>query len=335
MTAKTAGAAPRKRTRRSGVATLTVERPRVLDDIAEQAAVLAGFAEANANELIAARQLIRGRRAVRIAGIGSSRHAAGIGALALETEAGIITTVLDAPGAGVDRPHLRCDDVLIVVSQSGETDALVALAEVAQRDRVPVIAVLNSTASRLALLADVVLDCGAGAERVVAATKSFSAQVLALRLIAGPVAPQSLRWLVDRVDTISASPMDGLLPVNEPRVIVSGGFAAQWVADEIALKFAEIAGISCAAESIVDYLHGPVATGDPAIAFIRAEANAAALRTHEHVHVVDADWSGTEDRCLDTLATVILGQRLAVDWASRHGADPDAARGLSKVTRTR
>ena len=324
------------RTRRTGTATISVERPRVLDDIAEQAAVLAGFADANSAELLVARRLLAGRRALRIAGIGSSRHAAGIGALALETEAGMITTVLDAPGLAVDRPHLRCDDALIVVSQSGETDALVDLAEVARRDRVPVVAIVNSTASRLALLGDVVLDCGAGSERVVAATKSFTAQVMALRLIAGAVAPQSLKWLLERIDTIAGRRLDGLLPVNEPRMIVSGGFAGHWVADEIALKFAEVAGLTCAADSIVDYLHGPVATGDPAVAFTTGDANAAALRQRDHVHVVDVTpWHGTEDRCLDAIATVVLGQRLAVDWASSHGTDPDASRGLEKVTRTR
>jgi glucosamine--fructose-6-phosphate aminotransferase (isomerizing) len=66
-------------------------------------------------------------------------------------------------------------DLMIAISQSGETaDVLRAV----DGNRSPLVAITNSTWSSLAQRADAVLDCAAGVERGVAATKSFTAQVI-------------------------------------------------------------------------------------------------------------------------------------------------------------
>ncbi len=315
--------------------------PRILEDISEQPEVLRRLGTVNASALSQARQVLAGCRVVRLAGIGSSRHAAGIGAAALEVVAHLPATVLAAPGAGVPLPLLDSRDVLVVVSQSGETHALLAVVKAARSQRVTTIAVVNSVASTLGAAADMVIACTAGDERVVAATKTVTAQALAIRLLAGDVSGKQLDAFVAAVATVvdmNDLDIEALLPRESPRTIVCSSLAAQWEADEIALKFAEIAGWTVAAESIVDYLHGPVATGEVTLALLRGDdVNAPALSRCEHVHMIDLDHvvPSCGDACLDAIAGVVLGQRLAVAWARRQGEDPDASRGLSKVTRTR
>ncbi len=311
----------------------------VLEDMNEQPATLKSLvSRAQAGEFTAARNIVLPARIRRVAGIGSSRHAAGLGAAAFEICAGVPSTVLAAAGAGVPLPYLDPRDVVITVSQSGETDALLSTARRARDAAVPVVAVVNAATSALGDIATVAIDCAAGPERVVAATKSVTAQALTLRLLARDIDTAITDAFLAAISSVLADgAVEALLPRTEPATIVSSGFGAQWIADEVALKFAEVAGRTLAAESLVDYLHGPVATGTAALALLRHDANAAAVEGLGHVHVVDLDALAAPcgDPCLDAIVAVVAGQRLAVAWAQANGEDPDAPRGLSKVTRTR
>ena len=125
-------------------------------DLADQPAALARVLDVNALALDDARGLVRSARSVRLLAIGSSRHAAGVGAAALE-DAGVRADVPPAPGAAVPAPVLRADDVVVVVSQSGETPALVTAARRARSLGCRVVTVTNAGGT-LARLADVALD---------------------------------------------------------------------------------------------------------------------------------------------------------------------------------
>jgi glucosamine--fructose-6-phosphate aminotransferase (isomerizing) len=256
---------------------------------------------------------------VRLAGIGSSRHAAGYGAEVLD-HLGIAATVLPAPGRAVPLPRLHRDDVLVLVSQSGRTSALVELAETAP---CPVVAVVNEPHSPLGRLATTELLCHAGAEQVVAATASVTAQMLLLRLLAGPADVAALAAAVGRV--LTSVPDLGAQP---PEHIVAGGLAAQWVADEIALKLAEMAALSVTADSVVDHLHGPVALSVPTASFV--DPDDPNLPRGAEVTAVRVPLTG--DLTLDPIVRVVAGQVLALHWAQRLGIDVDDPRGLSKVT---
>src|SRR5205807_765077 len=113
--------------------------PESAADIAEQPDVLAGVIDRNRPAIENAAELIAGRALVRLAGIGSSRHAAGYGSIALELLADIPATVLPAPGAAIAQPRLRSDHPLILLSQSGATPALLDLARDAASARVPTV----------------------------------------------------------------------------------------------------------------------------------------------------------------------------------------------------
>jgi glucosamine--fructose-6-phosphate aminotransferase (isomerizing) len=310
----------------------------VAADIAEQADLLADLLTTQSAPLSLAAELLATHRTVRLAGIGSSRHVAAYGAACLEVYAGVPASLLASPGQGVPQPRLGPDDLLLVVSQSGQTPALLQLAAAARSSGTTVVSLTNTPGSPLEGLADVALPASAGPEHVVPATKSVTTSMLLLRALAGPVDPDALAQLAVALRSLS----DTSLPVlfrPLPSVVVGGGFAGQAVADEVALKLAEMVAHVAAAESVVDFLHGPAAVPGPALAFLdAADPNAEAVASRPGVLTVgpgrDVPVDSCGDASLDAIARVVAGQHLALQWALTLGIDPDDARGLQKVTLT-
>lgn len=303
-------------------------------DLADQPAALSRVLDVNAVALDDARALLSGARSVRLLGTGSSRHAAGVGAAALEL-AGVHADVPPAPGAAVPPLVLGPDDVLVAVSQSGETPALVTAAARARALGCRVVAVTNAGGT-LARSADVALDCAAGPERVVAATKSVTTSVLLLRALAGDVdtAP-----LVAAVRELLFADTGALVAGAHPTHVVAGGLGAEWVAAEVALKLAETGGRLLTSEPLVEHLHGPVAVPATVLALVEpADPNIAAL-VGDVVRVGPDPSYALPTRPLDDPAcaavlALVAGQVAALAWGRRTGVDADAPRGLSKVTRT-
>ena len=303
-------------------------------DLAETPAALGRVLDVNALALDDARLLLSGAASVRVLAIGSSRHAAGVGAAALEL-AGLRADVPPAPGAAVPPVVLGPDDLLVAVSQSGETPALVTAVRRAKDLGCRVISVTNAGGT-LARIADVRLDCAAGPERVVAASKSVTTSALLLRALAGDV---DVDPLVAAVERLLAADTTRLVAGAHPGHVVAGGLGAEWVAAEIALKLAETGGRLVTSEPLVEHLHGPVAVPVTTLALVEPDdPNAAGLSGD--VARIGSDPSYelvlarlTDPACAAVLA-LVAGQVAALAWARRGGVDADAARGLSKVTRT-
>ncbi len=302
--------------------------PRTTADIAEQPDVLARALDTNASEVARARSILDAKRVVRLIGIGSSNHAAGYGARAIELVGGTPASVLPAPGIAVPLPRLEPSQPFVVLSQSGRTPAILDAVKHIRNAHVDVIAVTNEPDSPLEELATVTLRCEAGIERVVAATKSVTAQMLLLRALAGDV---DVAAVVSSVRRAIATDITPYVSGDAPSAVVCGGFAANWIADEIALKFTEMAGVLVTSEDVVEHFHGPHAARANTLAFLDpSDPNASELARSNNVRTVRTGSSAE-----DAIATVILGQRIAHAWAVALGEDPDADRGLQKVTRTR
>jgi glucosamine--fructose-6-phosphate aminotransferase (isomerizing) len=303
----------------------------VEQDMAEQPDVIVRALERNADALERARARIAEAAFVRLVGIGSSRHAAGYGATALENLRGVPASVAAAPGEAVGMGALVPGHVAIVVSQSGRTPALVRAAHTLKDAGATIVSVTNDPSSELDELADVPLRCDAGAERVVAATKSVVAQCVLLRALAAPFDPSALGAAT--AATLEDGDLAARATGDAPDTVVASGFAAEWVSAEIALKFAEMAGRPAAGESLVEFLHGPVAAARRVVAFVRPDdPNAQALPAA--VRIVPPLPSPGDDT-LDAIVTLVAGQVIAHAWSLALGEDPDAPRGLSKVTPTR
>jgi glutamine---fructose-6-phosphate transaminase (isomerizing) len=302
-------------------------------EIGEQAGALARVIAANSAALEKARSLLQAHALVRLLAIGSSRHAAAYGAEAFEGLAATPATLLPAPGAGVALPGWTPQDLVIVVSQSGETPALLDAAKSARDAGADVIAVINQTGSEIEALATVTLHCQAGEERVVAATKSVTTQALLLRELAQPIIESQLAKFIAAVEEALVVDLTAVNRGPAPAAIVCGGFGAQAIADEIALKFAEVCEANVAAEPLVEYLHGPIAARGLVLAFVDpADPNAPALSANPGVLTLATPVCG--DESLDALVRLVVGQRAAVACAKALDRDPDGSHGLSKVTRT-
>jgi glucosamine--fructose-6-phosphate aminotransferase (isomerizing) len=129
-------------------------------------------------------QWFRDHHQVVFSASGSSRHASLAGEIMLEDVSGMPVDVEYASEYIYREVNTLTDPGIIVVSQSGETaDTLAALRE-AKRRRHGTIAVTNVESSTMAREAEISLPTLAGRELAVPATKSFTAQLLVLNLIA-------------------------------------------------------------------------------------------------------------------------------------------------------
>jgi glucosamine--fructose-6-phosphate aminotransferase (isomerizing) len=125
----------------------------------------------------------RAHKDLIIAASGSSRHAGLAAEIMLEDTAGLAVDVEYASEYITRSTNTKRDPAVLVISQSGETaDTLAALREAKRRGH-PTLAVTNVATSTMMREASVALPTEAGVERAIPATKSFTAQLVVLRLL--------------------------------------------------------------------------------------------------------------------------------------------------------
>jgi glucosamine--fructose-6-phosphate aminotransferase (isomerizing) len=215
---------------------------------------------------------------VFLAACGTSYHAALVGEYLLNTLCGLSATAFVASEYLRYRKVFREGDVLIAISQSGETiDTLMAVRE-ARRRGARVIAVANVLYSAIPRESDAAIYTRAGPEIAVAATKTFTAQLVALLYLATEVArvlgsedPGYLDLL--RREMTSLPELAGeVIHVHEARIRrlaerMRGKVSAYYlgrgigvpVSMEGALKLKEVAYIHAEAYPAGESKHGPIA----------------------------------------------------------------------------
>jgi len=307
---------------------------------------------------------------VRMVGHGSSDNAASYGVYAF----GLLphwTALRDSISLtvyyGAELDMSGC--TALALSQSGRTPDVVQYLQHARRRGAFTVALTNDSESELAAVADAVLPLGAGPERAVAATKTYSNQVAALGLLAAHTAGVGSRF-ADELRTV-AKQMAVLTPAIESqitavavpfayagRMFVVGRGAEFATAREIALKLLETCRVLAEPLTATDLAHGPVAALDslfpvwaiasddetlPAVleAVTRArEAGATVVASGSAAEVIPgADYvlpvPKPPSPLLSPLLSVLPGQLFAWALARAKGLDPDQPRGLSKVTLAR
>ncbi|UOY02856.1 SIS domain-containing protein [Blastococcus sp. PRF04-17] len=255
---------------------------------------------------------------------------------------------------------------LVAVSQSGASPDLIATLESARARGGPTIAFTNDPGSPLALAADVHVPLLAGPERSVAATKSYTAELIALhmwlRAVAGDPAGRvdaDIRALAEHGRTVIRRSA-GLAPdlaerlADADRALLIGRAFGAATAREGALKLMETSSIAASGWSAADAKHGPLAavtTGTPVFCFVGERTGRASVEAllpdlygrGADVHLIGNDPEGSglagilppdvADELLPVLSIVPV-QSLALELALRKGLDPDRPLGLTKVTRT-
>jgi glucosamine--fructose-6-phosphate aminotransferase (isomerizing) len=341
-------------------------------DIAEQPDVYARLlAPDNAAAIadVAARIAADRPRHVVFTARGTSDHAALYGAYLTEIRLGIPAGLASPSAVTVYGARPDLSGALVVgVSQSGGSTDLIEVIQAARATGAATLAVTNQPDSPLARAAQWHIDIAAGHERAVAATKTYTAELLALLMLiegirtgAGAL-PTDERAHLDALPTLAA----GLLADDAPaeiarryrfaaRVVVTGRGYAYPTAREAALKLMETSYVPALAFSGADLLHGPLAMAAPDVPVLAVVGGGPAGATMREVvarlgerraDVVTigpprADDAGPHlatpavDERYAPLLDILPLQRLALELAIGRGEDPDRPRGLSKVTVTR
>lgn len=201
---------------------------------------------------------------------GSSDSAATFAKYLLELHLGTVVASVGPSITSVYGKRPRMGEALfIAISQSGKSPDLLTLAEAARHDGALTVALVNDTDSPLADLCEIVLPLHAGAEKSVAATKSYIASLAGILQLAAAwsgdaMLETAVRRLPDDLNDALGRDWRGALPVlAETRslyVIGRGpGFAA---AQEAALKLKETCGLHAEALSSAELKHGPLALAD-------------------------------------------------------------------------
>ncbi|TDD03974.1 SIS domain-containing protein [Saccharopolyspora terrae] len=260
------------------------------------------------------------------------------------------------------RPDLT-DVLLLTVSQSGGSPDLVAVTESGRASGALTVAVTNTTDSPLASAAELSLNIRAGAEQAVAATKTYSATLLALYLLIDAIRGGGAALARTLPDLAATTLADAADPVEEAvqryrfagRMVTTGRGYSLATAHETALKLAETSYLSARSYSGADLLHGPVAAIDAETAVLAlCSAGLGGESTREVVEAVHqrgADICAIGSAASKTPAAhripvpesaeeiapileILPAQQLALGLALARGIDPDNPRGLQKVTKT-
>jgi glucosamine--fructose-6-phosphate aminotransferase (isomerizing) len=338
-------------------------------EIHEQPDVLARLVErelANAQALAAAARQ-REAQFVVIAARGTSDNAARYAQYLLGAMNGLVVALATPSLFTIYQKPPRLERALVLgISQSGKSPDIVGVLAEARRQGALTAAITNETDSDLAREADHVIDLGAGVERSVAATKTYTSALAAIALLSACLAedPAMLNAL-PQVPGIAAKTLSLHEKVGEivPRyrymrdcVVIGRGYNYA-TAYETALKLKELTYTMVEPYSSADFLHGPLAViehGFPAIVIAPSGAMLPELKEfmgtlrqrQAELLVISDDDAALEmahvplplpaalAEWLSPLTAIIPGQLLAMHLAHIRQYDPDHPRAIRKVTET-
>jgi glucosamine--fructose-6-phosphate aminotransferase (isomerizing) len=337
-------------------------------EIAEQPSVLRRLLQAERTEIASVSAVISQRRPrfVLLAARGTSDHAALYAKYLIEVRLGLPAGLVSPSSMTIyqARPDLR-DVLFLAISQSGGSPDLIDSLSAARSFGAMTVAITNNPASALAHAAHFAVHVRAGAERAVAATKTYTAELLALYLLLAPLedggAFELAAPLADAAEaTLGSGPTVAEAATRyrfaDRLVTTARGFSYP-TAREAALKLMETSYLGAQSFSGADLLHGPLAMIDtalPVIAIVTpgrggramapvlqrlAERGADLLTVGPSVPetrrdlIVPVATAGIAEE-LHPILEILPLQQLAHQLALLRGENPDAPRGLNKVTET-
>lgn len=310
-------------------------------------------------------------RLVILAARGTSDNAAQFGRYLIEITTGIPVSMAAPSVVTLYRSELDFRDVLVVgISQSGESTDTNAFVEDARRRGALTVGITNEAASTLATSAEYVVLVQAGREQSVAATKTYTCQLIAMYLLVsalgGCCRPDALERIPECVAGVLALEDSVAEAATEcagiARALCIGRGLNLANALEFGLKLMETCYVVAERFSAADLLHGPIAMverGFPVFAFAPAGVTWPSISDVIHrlsaLHaqtLIVTDWPlaakqghalllppapeappGLED-LYTPIPYIVPAQLFAAHLAAIKGIDPDQPRTLQKVTRT-
>jgi glutamine---fructose-6-phosphate transaminase (isomerizing) len=234
---------------------------------------------------------LRGLARIVLVACGTAYHSAVVGRYVVE-EWARVPVEFDIASEWIYRDPVIGDDTLVIgISQSGETRDTIAAMQLAREKGAHTVAITNMMGSQITREVDSVLYTRAGIEMAVASSKTFTAQVALLYLVALKLAqvrdtlpPGEIEFILDFVYKLPRKIqafLDADHPISEiaqryyeaPFFLYLGRHIGLPVALEGALKLKEISYIPTEAYSAGEMKHGPIALLDEATPVVVVATN--------------------------------------------------------------
>jgi glucosamine--fructose-6-phosphate aminotransferase (isomerizing) len=340
----------------------------MLEEIAEQPSALARTITEERGKIAMLGRHLKGRNIdlIVLVARGSSDNAALFGRYLLEITTGIPVS-LSAPSVHtIYGARLKLDRALVVgVSQSGEGEDINRVLENARVCGAYTVGITNEPKSTMTGLVDETLLTHGGRERSVAATKTFTGQMLLFYMLAAELATKPPPFSYEAIPQFVERALEQKPAILElvqryvfmENCVVVGRGMAYANAYELALKLMETCYVVAERFSSADFLHGPLAMVErhfPVILFAPpgvmlpgvknlierlSELHAETLAITSDISVAGSCTRAIVmpreiDEFLAPIPYIVPGQLFAALLAEAKGLDPDAPRSLSKVTRT-
>jgi glucosamine--fructose-6-phosphate aminotransferase (isomerizing) len=335
---------------------------RMFAEAGEAAAAVARQLAANRDQVATLGERLRADppRTVLTLGRGSSDHAATFAKYLIETRLGIPTASAAPSVASLYGAPARAEGMLcLAISQSGRSPDLLAAVAAAKEGGATTVALVNAADSPLAAVADHWLPLHAGAERSVAATKSFIAALAALvDLVAEWAGDEALAQALAAAPdglaqawTADWSPLVAELTHARGLYVIGRGLGLG-IAQEAALKLKETSGLHAEAFSAAELRHGPLALvgpNFPLLVFRQSDETEDSVddlvrdvaACGAPLFVTGAAPAGAvalpsveADPAIEPMLRIQSFYRAAVQLSVARGLDPDRPPHLRKVTET-
>ncbi len=349
----------------------------MLDEIRQQPAALERTLRGELRSADRLRKLLKDRRprSILLAARGTSDNAAQFGRYLLEITTGIPTSLAAPSIFTLYGANVNFDDVLVVaISQSGEsTDTNIVLQQ-ARKAGALTVGITNEAESSLADLAEHVFLVRAGKEKSVAATKTYTGQLMSMYLLAYALGARiqldELRAIPEWTERVlklepQIGEVAGRYRFMDHAVVVGRGLNYA-NAFEFALKLMETCYVIAERFSSADLMHGPIAMVEqsfpaflftpPGVTWPGLKEMVGKLAQLKAETLIITDPSNREAATMGVRAIVIpvkLGRKsypaedlyspipyivpaqlFAALLAAEKGLNPDEPRTLQKVTRT-
>src|SRR5437868_7487908 len=340
----------------------------MLDEIAEQPSALARTIQEECDKVmrLGAHLKARGVELIVLVARGSSDNAALFGRYLFELTTTIPVSLAAPSVYTLYGARLKVNRALVIgVSQSGEGEDINHVLDTARAGGAYTVGITNEAGSAMTGLVDETLLMHVGRERSVAATKTFTGQMMLFYMLAAALADANSNLRYEAIPDYVAGALahrEAIRQLVERYVfmencVVVGRGLLYANAYELALKLMETCYVVAERFSSADFLHGPLAIVErhfPIFTFAPPGVTLAGvrelltrlreLRADTLVFTSDAEAASLSTRSvmlpaeigetLSVIPYIIPAQLFAALLADAKGLDPDAPRSLAKVTRT-
>jgi glucosamine--fructose-6-phosphate aminotransferase (isomerizing) len=340
----------------------------MLTEIAEQPAALDKTLKEERNKITRLGSFLKSREIdlIVLVARGSSDNAALLGRYLLEVITGIPVSLCAPSVYTLYNGRLNLKNALVIgVSQSGEGEDINQVLKTAKDCGACTVGITNEAASSMSGIVDETLLMHGGREQSVAATKTYTGQMLLFYMLAEALSDGHPPLGSERIPGYAAKALElrgGIAELVQRYVfmencVVVGRGLIYGNAYEMALKLMETCYVVAERFSSADFLHGPVAMVERRFPIILFSPPGVTLKSVRElmqrlkelsadtlVITSDDDCASLSTRCirmpgeidewLSPIPYIIPGQLFAALLADAKGLNPDKPRSLSKVTRT-